>query len=176
MSIRAKPSATVPCGIHIGTPAMSLVRSDPQHLPGRRNRTASARSRPADQQHLLEDGQQNWIGVGKNPTSTSIRRCRLRRVTTAAPEERHADHDENLHLVGADERDTEQIAADHIGEIEQDRKDERQRQRQLDDARTRSKALSITGCLSPKPEFHAPGRRDVLLEKAYARSCGGQRR
>ena len=50
-------------------------------------------------------------------------------------EERHADHDEDLHLVGAEQRDAEQVAADHVGEIEQDREDKGERQRHFDDAR-----------------------------------------
>ena len=47
-------------------------------------------------------------------------------------EKGHRHHDEDLHLVGAEQRQAEQIAANHIGEVEQHGDDERERQHNLD--------------------------------------------
>jgi hypothetical protein len=50
-------------------------------------------------------------------------------------EERHPDHDVDLRLVGAEEGEVEDVAADDIGEVDDDRDDEGERQRLLDRAR-----------------------------------------
>jgi hypothetical protein len=55
-------------------------------------------------------------------------------VTTGGAKKRHADHDEDLHLVGPQQRDAEEVAPEHIAEVEQHREDEGERQRHLDDA------------------------------------------
>ena len=108
--------------------------ADPQHLPGVEIGLRQHEAGENDEQQLLGDPQQHGTGAGMNRTRTSIRRCWLRRVTTAAPRNVIADHDEDLHFVGAQQRDAEQVAADHVGEVEQDRHDEKQCQHELDDA------------------------------------------
>jgi hypothetical protein len=58
-----------------------------------------------------------------------------KRTRTSGAEECHRDHDEDLHLVGPEQREAEQIAADHVGEVEQHREDEGECEQHFDDAR-----------------------------------------
>ncbi len=50
-------------------------------------------------------------------------------------EERHADHDEDLHLVGGEKRDAKQIAPHHVGEVQNHGHDEGDRQHEFDGPR-----------------------------------------
>ena len=74
----------------------------------------------------------------------------------------HADHDEDLHLVGAEQRDAEQVAADHVGEVEQDRHDEKQCQHELDGTCDPIEDLNN----HPSPHFAAlaPRRRRFRMQ------------
>ena len=50
-------------------------------------------------------------------------------------EERHPDHDEDLHFVGGEKRDAEQIAPHHVGEVQNNGHDEGDRKREFDGPR-----------------------------------------
>ncbi len=80
--------------------------------------------------------------------------------------ERHADHNEDLNLVGAEQRDAENIAPDDVTEVEYDRADEGECERDLDNARNAVESLVDHGC--PEPEITSPlaGRgSDVISDK-----------
>jgi hypothetical protein len=48
-------------------------------------------------------------------------------------QKRHGNHDENLHFIGSEQGQPEQVTADDVREVQQHRNDECERQRKLND-------------------------------------------
>src|SRR5262249_26616434 len=91
-------------------------------------------------------------------------------------EERHRDHDEDLHLVGPEQREAEEITADYVGEVEQNREDEGERQRHFDDARDAVERLVDHRLPALHDIMPRLDRRDTNAETNLMRATGGGQR
>jgi len=87
------------------------------------------------EQHLLGDAQRHAHPRGQEAHQDVHAQMQVAPGNDGGAEESHRDHDEDLHLVGPEQREPEQITADHVGEVEQHREDEGERKRDFDDAR-----------------------------------------
>ena len=132
----ANPSATVAVRDPHRNAGHVAGASDPQHLAGVEIGLRSPRSRRCTSQQTAARRREARCarGAGRNRTRTSMRRCRLRRVTTAAPRNVIPTMMKICTSSAPKQRDAEQIASDHVGEVEQNRENEGEGQRQFDDA------------------------------------------
>ena len=106
--------------------------SDPQHLPGIEIGLHQHEAGQYRKQQLLGDPKQRTDRGGHEPDQDIHPQMLVALCHHNGAEECHPDHDEDLHFVGAEQRDAEQVAADHVGEVEHDRHDEKQCQHELD--------------------------------------------
>jgi len=135
---------------------------DPQHLPGVEIGLRQHEAGERDQQQLLQHPQQHLDGPREELHQHVHAQMQVALRHHRGAEERHRHHDEDLHLVGPDQRDAEQVAADDIGKVEQDRENEGQRQHQLDDARNPVESLV---------DHRLPVPPDTLLLASLVDAC-----
>ncbi len=123
-AIRPKPAATAPCGIHIGTRAMSLTRPMHEHLLGIIGRIP--------QHEGSENDDHREFGHSHQPTQRHRQRVHnhVHAQVVIAPgdnggaEKGHEHHDVDLQFVGAQDAAAKSVASDDIDEVEGDRGDE----------------------------------------------------
>ena len=76
-------------------------------------------------------------------------------------EERHPDHDEDLHFIGCEKRDAKQIAPHHVGEVQNHGHDESDRKSELDGPRNAVERLVDHRTLPPSFQ-HCPARAAIM--------------
>src|ERR1700757_2847490 len=108
---------------------------DPPHLQGIEIRLRQHEAGKRRKQHLLGDAKRHACARGQEADQDVHAHVQGAPGDDGSAEERHRHHNEDLHLVGPEQREAEQITADHVGEVEENRKDEGERERHFDDAR-----------------------------------------